>query len=41
MKTARLTARDIAAMKRDGKRIAALTAYDYTSARMVDAAAFR
>ncbi|MEA3183303.1 MAG: 3-methyl-2-oxobutanoate hydroxymethyltransferase [Gammaproteobacteria bacterium] len=38
MKTARLTARDIVAMKRDGKRIAALTAYDYTSARMVDAA---
>jgi len=38
MKTARLTARDIVAMKREGRRIAALTAYDYTSARMVDAA---
>jgi 3-methyl-2-oxobutanoate hydroxymethyltransferase len=38
MKTARLTAADIVAMKREGKRIAALTAYDYTSARMVDAA---
>src|SRR5882757_8753678 len=38
MKTARLTARDIVAMKREGGRIAALTAYDYTSARMIDAA---
>jgi 3-methyl-2-oxobutanoate hydroxymethyltransferase len=38
MKTARLTTRDIVAMKREGRRIAALTAYDYTSARMVDAA---
>src|SRR6266700_3296227 len=38
MKTARLTTRDIVAMKREGKRIAAITAYDYTSARMVDAA---
>jgi 3-methyl-2-oxobutanoate hydroxymethyltransferase len=37
MKTARLTTRDIVAMKREGKRIAAITAYDYTSARMVDA----
>src|SRR6187402_891989 len=38
MKSVRLTARDIVAMKRDGKRIASLTAYDYTSARMIDAA---
>jgi 3-methyl-2-oxobutanoate hydroxymethyltransferase len=38
MKTARLTARDIVAMKREGRRIASLTAYDYTSARMIDAA---
>ena len=38
MKTTRLTVRDIVAMKREGKRIAALTAYDYTSARMLDAA---
>jgi 3-methyl-2-oxobutanoate hydroxymethyltransferase len=38
MKTARLTTRDIVAMKRAGKRIAALTAYDYTSGRMIDAA---
>src|SRR5882724_7578379 len=38
MKTSRLTARDIVAMKREGTRIATLTAYDYTSARMVDAA---
>jgi 3-methyl-2-oxobutanoate hydroxymethyltransferase len=38
MKTARLTVADIVAMKREGKRIAALTAYDYTSARMVDSA---
>jgi 3-methyl-2-oxobutanoate hydroxymethyltransferase len=38
MKTARLTTRDIVAMKREGRRIAAITAYDYTSARMVDTA---
>ena len=38
MKSVRLTARDIVAMKRDGKRIASLTAYDYTAARMIDAA---
>jgi 3-methyl-2-oxobutanoate hydroxymethyltransferase len=38
MKTSRLTARDIVAMKQGGQRIAALTAYDYTSAQMVDAA---
>ena len=38
MKTSRLTARDIVAMKHAGKRIAALTAYDYTSAQMLDAA---
>src|SRR6266481_4467400 len=38
MKTSRLTARDIVALKRAGQRIAALTAYDYTSAQMVDAA---
>ena len=34
----RLTAPDIVAMKREGKRIASLTAYDYTSAQMIDAA---
>jgi 3-methyl-2-oxobutanoate hydroxymethyltransferase len=34
----RLTAPDIVAMKREGRRIAALTAYDYTSAQMLDAA---
>src|SRR3984893_5248979 len=34
----RLTASDIVAMKREGRRIAALTAYDYTSAQMIDAA---
>ena len=34
----RLTAPDIVAMKREGRRIAALTAYDYTSAQMIDAA---
>lgn len=34
----RLTARDIVAMKREGQRIASLTAYDYTSAQMIDAA---
>jgi 3-methyl-2-oxobutanoate hydroxymethyltransferase len=38
MKTNRLTSRDIVAMKREGRRIAALTAYDYTSAQMIDAA---
>lgn len=38
MKTSRLTARDILALKQAGQRIAALTAYDYTSAQMVDAA---
>ncbi len=38
MNTARLTTRDIVAMKREGKRIAAITAYDYTSAQMVDTA---
>ncbi len=38
MKTSRLTARDIVAMKQAGQRIAALTAYDYTSAQMIDAA---
>src|SRR5262245_50132296 len=39
MKTARLTTRDIVAMKARGERIAALTAYDYTAAQMLDAAA--
>jgi 3-methyl-2-oxobutanoate hydroxymethyltransferase len=38
MKTNRLTARDIVAMKTEGRRIASLTAYDYTSAQMIDAA---
>ena len=38
MKTDRLTARDIVAMKAAGRRIASLTAYDYTSAQMIDAA---
>ncbi len=38
MKTNRLAAHDIVAMKKRGERIAALTAYDYTSAQMVDAA---
>jgi 3-methyl-2-oxobutanoate hydroxymethyltransferase len=38
MKTGQVTARDIVAMKRAGQRIAALTAYDYTSAQMVDSA---
>jgi len=38
MKTDRLTARDIVAMKSEGRRIASLTAYDYTSAQMVDVA---
>lgn len=38
MKTVRLTTRDIVSLKRSGERIAALTAYDYTSAQMLDAA---
>ena len=38
MKANRLTTRDIIAMKHSGKRIATLTAYDYTSAQMLDAA---
>ncbi|HET7794654.1 MAG TPA: 3-methyl-2-oxobutanoate hydroxymethyltransferase [Rhizobacter sp.] len=38
MKTLRLTGRDIVAMKTRGERVAALTAYDYTSAQMLDAA---
>jgi 3-methyl-2-oxobutanoate hydroxymethyltransferase len=38
MKTQRLSVLDIVAMKQRGERIAALTAYDYTSAQMVDAA---
>lgn len=38
MKTNRLTAVDITAMKHKRERIAALTAYDYTSAQMIDAA---
>lgn len=38
MKTSRLTVRDIVAMKQAGQRIASLTAYDYTSAQMIDAA---
>lgn len=38
MKISRLTARDIVAMKHNGKRIASLTAYDYTSAQMIEAA---
>ena len=38
MKLQRLSVLDIVAMKRRGERIAALTAYDYTSAQMVDAA---
>jgi len=38
MKTGQLTARDIVAMKHAGHRIAALTAYDYTSAQILDAA---
>jgi 3-methyl-2-oxobutanoate hydroxymethyltransferase len=36
-KTNRCTTLDIVAMKRKGERIAALTAYDYTSAQMIDA----
>ena len=38
MKSQRLSTLDILGMKRRGERIAALTAYDYTSAQMVDAA---
>lgn len=38
MKTNRLTPPDLVAMKRKRERIAALTAYDYTSAQMIDAA---
>ena len=38
MKPNRLTTHDIVAMKRKGQRIAALTAYDYTSAQMIEAA---
>jgi 3-methyl-2-oxobutanoate hydroxymethyltransferase len=38
VKSHRLSVLDIVAMKRRGERIAALTAYDYTSAQMVDAA---
>jgi len=38
MKSHRLSVLDIVAMKRRGERIAALTAYDYTAAQMVDAA---
>lgn len=38
MKLQRFSVLDIVAMKRRGERIAALTAYDYTSAQMVDAA---
>ncbi|HEX7044250.1 MAG TPA: 3-methyl-2-oxobutanoate hydroxymethyltransferase [Burkholderiales bacterium] len=38
MKTGRLTTLDIVGMKQRGERIAALTAYDYTSAQMLDAA---
>jgi 3-methyl-2-oxobutanoate hydroxymethyltransferase len=38
MKTSRLSTRDIVAMKQRGERIAALTAYDYTGAQMLDAA---
>lgn len=38
LKAQRLSTLDIVGMKRRGERIAALTAYDYTSAQMVDAA---
>lgn len=39
MKTlSRLTIRDIVAMKQRGERLAAVTAYDYTGAQMLDAA---
>ena len=38
MNLKRLSVLDIVAMKQRGERIAALTAYDYTSGQMVDAA---
>lgn len=38
MKSTRVTPESLKAMKREGQRFAALTAYDYTSAQMVDAA---
>lgn len=38
MKTSRVTTLDLVAMKQKRERIAALTAYDYTSAQMIDAA---
>src|SRR5688572_24516597 len=38
VKGQRLSTIDIVAMKRRGERIAALTAYDYTSAQMIDPA---
>src|SRR5688572_11198566 len=38
VKGSRLSTLDIVGMKRRGERIAALTAYDYTSAQMIDAA---
>ena len=38
MKTSRLSTVDIIAMKHKRERIVALTAYDYTSAQMLDAA---
>lgn len=38
LKGQRLSTLDIVGMKRRGERIAALTAYDYTSAQMIDAA---
>lgn len=38
VKGPRLSTLDIVGMKRRGERIAALTAYDYTSAQMIDAA---
>ncbi len=38
VKTSRLSTLDIVAMKRQRQRIAALTAYDYTSAQAIDAA---
>lgn len=37
-KTGRLTPKDFLAMKCKRERIAAITAYDYTSAQMIDAA---
>lgn len=38
MKNPRVSPETLAAMKREGQRFAALTAYDYTSAQMLDAA---